>query len=285
MRFYRATRFIFPRSYKLRIFAICFCAVHVPLAVFCLTQWALEAWDWRLFVPLLLATLVGTIAAIGALAALLAPIENAIKLLKALQAGRPVKAVPIGGADLVGELLTAVATASAENTRRMDRLKAAAEIDLLTGVRNRRGFLDALPSLLRPDQPSVVALIDLDHFKSVNDKFGHDDGDHMLAAFAARLERGVRRSDMCARWGGEEFAVLLPDTDIAAAHRVMERLRLSLHVDPIAIGDFTLTFSCGLAAAPDSASLSTALREADVALYQAKAGGRDMILRYEDSVA
>jgi diguanylate cyclase (GGDEF)-like protein len=283
MRFYRATRFIFPRSYRLRIFAVCFGAVHVPLAVFCITQMSFGGWDWRLFSALLVATLMGTGIAIGALAALLAPIENAIGLLKGLQAGLPISMVPAGGDDLVGELLTAVATASAENARRIDRLKAAAEIDLLTGVRNRRGFLDALPKLLRRDQPSVVALIDLDHFKTVNDRFGHEDGDHILATFAGRLERGVRRSDICARWGGEEFAVLLPDTDIDAAHRVMERLRLSLTADPISIGDFTLTFSCGLAGAIDLAALNTALREADTALYQAKAAGRNMVLRYEET--
>lgn len=282
MRFYRATRFIFPRSYKLRIFAVCFGAVHIPLAVFCITQLSLGGWDWPLFIALLLATLAGTGVAIAALAALLAPIENAIGLLRALQAGRPISAVPMGGADLVGELLTAVATASAENARRIDRLKAAAEIDVLTGVRNRRGFLDALPSLLSAGQRSVVALIDLDHFKTVNDRFGHHDGDRILTVFAERLERGIRRSDICARWGGEEFAVLLPDIEMGAAHRVMERLRMSLHRDPISIGDFRLTFSCGLAAAGDPDALNTALREADIALYQAKAGGRDMVLRYED---
>lgn len=282
MRFYRATRFVFPRSYRLRIFAICFVAVHIPLAVFCATQLSLGGWDWRMLGALLVATLAGTGIAIGALAALLAPIANAIGLLKALQAGRPIDAIPVGGQDLVGELLTAVGTAAAENARRIDRLKAAAEIDLLTGVRNRRGFLDALPTLLRTDRPSIMALIDLDHFKTVNDRFGHEEGDTILARFAGRLERGVRRSDICARWGGEEFAVLLPDTDIDAAHRVMERLRLALLADPIAVADFTLTFSCGLACAADLASLNTALREADIALYQAKAAGRNMVLRYED---
>lgn len=283
MRFYRATRFLFPRSYRLRIFAICFGAVHIPLAVFCIAQMSLGGWDWRLFGALLLATLAGTGIAIGALAGLLAPVERAIALLKALQAGRPISPIPAGGDDLVGELLTAVSTASSESARRIDRLKAAAEIDLLTGVRNRRGFLDALPKLLRADQPSVVALIDLDRFKTVNDRFGHEEGDTMLANFAARLEGGVRRSDICARWGGEEFAVLLPDTDIDAAHRVMERLRLALLADPIGTADFTLTFSCGLAGAADPASLGAALREADTALYQAKAAGRNMVLRYEDA--
>jgi diguanylate cyclase (GGDEF)-like protein len=283
MRFYRATRFIFPRSYRLRIFVICFGAVHIPLAAFCVMQMSLDGWDWRLFRVLLLATLAGTCIAIGAIAALLAPIEKAIGLLKALQAGLPISTVPIGGGDIVGELLTAVGRAAAENARRIDRLRAAAEIDLLTGVRNRRGFLDALPTLLRPDQAAVVALIDLDHFKSINDRFGHEEGDRILATFAARLDHGVRRSDICARWGGEEFAVLLPDTSIDAAHRVMERLRLSLLSDPIGVDDFSLTFSCGLAGAVDAPALNTALREADIALYQAKAAGRNLVLRYEET--
>jgi diguanylate cyclase (GGDEF)-like protein len=280
MRFYRATRFLFPRSYQLRIFAICFGAVHIPLVTFCFAEFTMGGWDWRLFSALLLATLAGTLVAIGALAALLSPIEKAIDLLQTLQAGKPIETIPTGGRDLVGALLTAVATASSENTARIVRLRTAAEMDLLTGVRNRRGFLNALPSLLHADQHSTIALLDLDHFKTVNDQFGHEGGDHVLVTFAGRLQQGVRHADICARWGGEEFAILFPDTGIDEAWRVMERLRLALHDDPVRVGDRNLTFSCGLAAAADPASLRLALRQADTALYRAKDSGRDRVLRY-----
>jgi diguanylate cyclase (GGDEF)-like protein len=279
MRFYRATSFIFPHSFQLRIFAICFGAVHIPLTTFCLLELALGGWDWHMFVVLLLATLAGTMIAVTALAALLSPIENAIDLLRTVQAGRPITAIPVGGQDLVGELLTAVATASTENAQRLDRLKLAAEMDVLTGIRNRRGFLNALPSLLVADRHSTIALLDLDHFKAINDQFGHDGGDHVLAQFAARLQQAVRQSDVCARWGGEEFAVLFLDTDVDAAYAIMERLRLALHADPIGIGDRPLSFSCGLAEAA-SASLRLALRQADTALYHAKDSGRDRVVRY-----
>ncbi|WP_010186506.1 GGDEF domain-containing protein [Sphingomonas sp. PAMC 26605] len=278
MRFYQATRFLFPRNYQLRIFSICFGAVHLPIVVFCLTELALARWDWRLFVPLLVATLVGTGSAIGALRGLLAPVSHATGLLQALQRGEPVPPVPTGGEDLVGDLLTSVARASAETRARVERLADAAEKDVLTGLRNRRGFMDAIAPLLREDRNSVVAMLDLDHFKAINDRHGHDEGDRVLIAFANRLRTEMRRSDLPARWGGEEFAVLLPDATLDEATEIVERLRASLHRDQIGrLGGAALTFSCGLAIVRDYASLAPAMRRADQALYAAKHAGRDRV--------
>lgn len=278
MRFYRATAFLFPRSYHLRIFSVCFGAVHLPIIVFCLTELALGRWDWTIFLTLLTATLVGTIAAIAALAGLLAPIAHATKLLRALQRGETVPPVPIGGDDLVGKLLAEVSRASSETRARVKKLAEAAERDLLTGLRNRRGFLDAISPLLRGDRNSVIAVIDLDHFKRINDRHGHDEGDRVLEAFAKRLETMLRRSDQPARWGGEEFAVLLPDTDLAEATEIIERLRASLREDSIGKhDDDPLTFSCGLSIVRDYGSLAAAMRCADNALYTAKRAGRDRL--------
>ncbi|MEG3085956.1 GGDEF domain-containing protein [Sphingomonas sp. PB4P5] len=278
MRFYEATRFLFPRSYQLRIFAVCFGATHLPLIAFCAAQLMFQRWDWPLFGALLMATLIGTAAAIWALSALLAPIAHATTLLTRLQRGERVVPVTTGGKDLVGALLAGVARASAETAARIELLADAAEKDLLTGLRNRRGFMDAITPLLRDDRTSVIAMLDLDHFKSINDRFGHDEGDRVLSAFALRLEAGLRMSDLAARWGGEEFAILLPDTDLDEATEIVDRLRLSLHADNITrAGSEPLTFSCGLAAVRDYRSLSAAMRKADTALYEAKHSGRDRV--------
>jgi diguanylate cyclase (GGDEF)-like protein len=154
----------------------------------------------------------------------------------------------------------------------------AAERDMLTGLRNRRGFMDAIVPLLKEDRNSVVALIDLDHFKGINDRFGHDEGDRVLRAFGARLESGLRRSDLAARWGGEEFAVLLPDTDLDEAKEIVDRLRVTLNAEGFgALPNGPVTFSCGLAIARNYASLSGAMRKADTALYEAKRAGRDRV--------
>ncbi|MEG3174605.1 GGDEF domain-containing protein [Sphingomonas sp. RB3P16] len=278
MRFYQATRFVFPHSFQLRVFTVCFGAVHLPLIAFLVTQLVLGAWDWRVFVPLLGATLIGTVLAIASLSALLAPIARATEMLRAVQRGERIDPVSVGGQDLVGALLTGVSIAAAETAARMDRLTEAAEKDILTGLRNRRGFLDAISPLLRDDRNSVIAMIDLDHFKAINDRFGHDEGDQVLRAFGMHLESGLRRSDVAARWGGEEFAILLPDTDLDEAAEIVNRLRLVPTRDGVGSSRHTpVTFSCGLAIARDYGSLGGALRKADAALYEAKRSGRDRV--------
>lgn len=278
MRFYHATRFLFPRSFQLRVFTVCFGAVHLPLLAFCVMQMIEQSWDWRLFVPLLGATLIGTAGGIAGLSALLAPITHATILLRSVQRGEPIQPIPVGGEDLVGALLTGVSNAASETAARMRRLADAAERDMLTGLRNRRGFMDAVVPLLKDDRNSVVGMIDLDHFKGINDRFGHHEGDTVLRAFAARLESGLRRSDLAARWGGEEFAVLLPDTDLDEAKEIVDRLRVTLNTEGFGVSsDGPVTFSCGLAIARNYASLSRAMRKADTALYEAKRAGRDRV--------
>ncbi|NIJ39340.1 putative signal transduction protein with EAL and GGDEF domain [Sphingopyxis panaciterrae] len=209
MRFYEATRFLFPRHYERRILAICFAAVHLPLiGCVILLSWR-SAWDPSLFGVLLAATLLGTIGAIFAVSELLMPIRRATVMLQTVQRGGRVGPVPVGGDDLVGQLLHGVAQAVSETARRIEQLKDAAERDLLTGLRNRRGFLDAVAPLLAADtKSSTIALLDLDHFKAVNDDHGHDRGDQLLTHFADKLTAALGRSDVAARWGGEEFIVL-----------------------------------------------------------------------------
>ena len=277
MRFYQATRFLFPRSFELRLLTICFVAVHIPL-IACIVFSAVT-WNWQAdtLIVLLIATLVGTAAGIAAIHALLSPLTRATGMLRMIQKGERIDIVPVGGNDLVGRLLRGVEQAANESADRSDRLTDQAERDALTGVHNRRGFFSAAERALRLNRPGVLALLDLDHFKAINDRFGHAAGDAMLAAFAQRLGEITRRSDICARWGGEEFAVLLPGATMEQAREVMERLRTSLVRDPLP-GDGTLTFSCGLAPTADIDRLEDDARRADEALYDAKNSGRDRIL-------
>jgi diguanylate cyclase (GGDEF)-like protein len=276
MRFYQATRFLFPRSFELRLLTICFLAVHVPLiasVVFCATT---GQWPLGTLLVVLLATLAGTAGGVGAIHALLSPLKRATAMLGAIQQGERVASVPTGGDDLVGRLLRGVTQAANESADRSARLTDAADHDPLTGILNRRGFTGATTSLLDAGRGGVLALIDLDHFKSINDRFGHSAGDALLQTFAQRLCDTVRRSDICARWGGEEFAVLLPSASLDQAHDVMERLRLSLAQQPLPV-EASVTFSCGLASAAGAVRLEDAVTRADQALYAAKHRGRDRI--------
>lgn len=167
----------------------------------------------------------------------------------------------------------------------LDEQRRLAGSDGLTGLRNRRYAEDAYPDLLRaavaaaPERQMLVVILDLDHFKSVNDVHGHAAGDIVLSTVAERLSSVLRASDVLARWGGEEFLALLPlvpATDVVA---VVERLRLALSITPIDVGTGTalrVTASLGAVRVPLEASdLPDALRLADASLYEAKAAGRD----------
>ena len=145
-------------------------------------------------------------------------------------------------------------------------------VDQLTGLANRRGALRWLETL----QPgSLVVLVDVDHFKRVNDVHGHATGDEVLVAVAGRLRAAVREGDVAVRWGGEEFLVLLRDADEAEWPLVAERLRAAV----AATGrEPPVTASVGGAAVCDGEDWEAALARADAALYDAKAAGRDRVV-------
>lgn len=162
--------------------------------------------------------------------------------------------------------------------------RLAAEIDPLTGLNNRQAMLKELNAEVnrgrRAGTVMCVALADIDHFKSVNDTHGHAAGDTVLASVAGRFQSNLRPYDTIYRYGGEEFLICLPEADPEAAKGVLERLRLALLAQPVALGDgraLDITASFGIAAIDYDAPLKTAIENADRALYAAKQGGRNRI--------
>ena len=162
-------------------------------------------------------------------------------------------------------------------------LERLAMTDELTGVPNRRHFLAQLESerqrALRYQRNASLAMLDLDHFKQVNDRYGHPAGDEVLKHFADLLSRHMRCEDVVGRLGGEEFALLMPETAPSGAQTVLERIRHELakaQLDIIAPG-FAYTFSAGVAelTLTNSAACNHWIHAADQALYRAKAGGRN----------
>ena len=164
------------------------------------------------------------------------------------------------------------------------RLANAALTDLLTGLPNRRAAMDQLDqawsAASRSGQPLAVMVIDIDHFKHINDSFGHAVGDAVLRDAAASLRASARREDSVCRIGGEEFLVICPNTDLMAALKSAERLRASLEAKRIAIGQAlkTITASIGVAVRePATADIDALVSMADQALYAAKDSGRNRI--------
>lgn len=163
---------------------------------------------------------------------------------------------------------------------RQRALQQVAASDSLTGADSRRAFLEKLDDEIaraRMGARSSLLLIDIDHFKSVNDRYGHGAGDRVLSSFVERMRLGLRGIDSIGRLGGEEFAILLVDSDIDRSSMVCERLR-ALLADPTTIEPpIRVTFSAGLVELDGGSDRSTMLEAADKALYRAKHSGRNCL--------
>lgn len=173
-----------------------------------------------------------------------------------------------------------------EVSLRAERMRSLRQLmirDSLTGLYNhsniKRILEQELASAQRRGSPLVLAMLDIDHFKQVNDVFGHVMGDQVLTALARLLRQRLRQSDFIGRYGGEEFAVILPDTSEAAAMQLLDELRIgfaSLRFLSKST-EFNVTFSCGIASSIQCSTSSGLRMEADLALYEAKSGGRNRI--------
>ena len=177
---------------------------------------------------------------------------------------------------LVGALVLNLA-----NARLHYRLRRHADIDELTGLLTRRALLERAEAwqadvLARGRQPAVL-LLDVDHFKPINDTHGHERGDEVLRAVSGRLRGTLRTGTPLARWGGEEFLVLLDASGMEEAGAAAERMRAAVGGTPFGFGESRLpvTASIGVAAWPSGEDFTNAVAEADTALYTAKRAGRD----------
>jgi diguanylate cyclase len=174
-------------------------------------------------------------------------------------------------------LATQIASAYDEIRQQSANLMTFTEVrtDPLTGLNNRRGLDDTLATqfalMNRYHSHFSVAMLDVDHFKLVNDREGHLSGDRVLQELSHLLEECVRETDLVARYGGEEFVVVMPQTDLAGACMLTERVRLEV------ANQLAITVSGGVAAAGDSDTTESLLGHADTALYSAKAAGRNRI--------
>jgi diguanylate cyclase (GGDEF)-like protein len=164
------------------------------------------------------------------------------------------------------------------------RLKRLNESDPLTLLHNRRHLDERLPAEIqrarRFSKPLALAMIDIDHFKRVNDTHGHEIGDEVLTEFANRLRTVSRTSDVIVRWGGEEFVTIFPETNVRQGKRIAERMRRSICDQPFltAAGKIYLTASIGLVSLTSKDSTQLLTRRADKAMYAAKRQGRNCVV-------
>ena len=212
------------------------------------------------------------------------------KLTQALEMGvNDYLTRPVDKNELVARVRTQL-----RKKRYADRLRHNVQLSLemaitdqLTGLHNRRYMSRHLDTLVgnarKNERPLAFVIMDIDFFKQVNDTYGHDIGDEVLKEFATRISANVRGIDLACRFGGEEFVVVMPDTDLSFAYSISERLRQSIETTPVKISRapnaLKITISIGIAGLEDAdASAEALLRRADQALYRAKRSGRNKVV-------
>jgi diguanylate cyclase (GGDEF)-like protein len=284
----RLTRFTplqqFNQSLTLKIFSICFVSTHVPLlalVVYLVTGFRSEATPVLILV--LGATLIGTAFCLACVWAFIRPLHQIAGVVETYRSTGVVKSVRSKRKDEVGIVTNGISILIKELDATLAQLRRQATTDVLTGLGNRRWLKDIgaleIARAARERTPISVVVFDLDHFKSINDQFGHDVGDQVLVMAGATIQHNLRPYDIAARIGGEEFCLVLPRTDIDAAVNIANRLRMQF--ESKAVGPLTakrVTASFGVYRGdPASETLKSMLTAADRELYAAKNGGRNMV--------
>ena len=263
-----------------------------------------EIIDRRLFMPiaLLLAAMLLAAAALMTLLFKRSVLDRLARVerdVQRVQAGRFDEVASDGGNDEIGRLsraLSEMARAVGDNTDRLEEMVAdrtqdlerLAHLDPLTGIFNRRGFERAFETeqnrARRAGRPMGLLLIDIDSFKPVNDIHGHHAGDRVIVEVVGRLTGLLRNYDICARWGGDEFIVLMTDAGLPSLTAVSGKISAAMRAQPVTLADgvsLPVTVSIGASLVTDGDTLAEAASHADMALYAAKQGGRDTFVIYD----
>ena len=283
----------FPKSYPGKMLLVAFLGTHVPLVVLVLYLVRASSVSLRAKVRILLvalgATLTGTAATLVGLRALLAPVSMASEALRRYLDRGELPDLLTGYQDEAGKLMTDVHHVSKRLQESLRQLGEQAAKDPLTGVYNRRvaqeRLFEDVARVERGGGAFALALLDLDQFKPINDRFGHVAGDACLKHFTEVLGRNVRGEDWVARWGGDEFLVRLWEADEArSGDRALERVAEELRKSPTRLPNgeaARLTFSAGVTrwGGRGDNDVQGLLERADEALYRAKQEGGDTIVR------
>ena len=247
---------------------------------------------WAAFAVFGAAVAVSLFAALALARSVTNPVDVLQRGVKQLAAGQLSHRIDSRRHDELGELAAAFNTMASALEKTQTELTELATLDGLTGLYNHRTFYVLLRGELaraqRFNRPVSLLLLDIDHFKSVNDTYGHQAGDAVLKELGALLGREAREIDRICRYGGEEIAIILPETDNDAAAGLAERLRASVKAHTFLAGNgasLHLTVSIGVASWPLHASNAQDLvAEADTAMYAAKQAGRNRVVRYETAL-
>jgi diguanylate cyclase (GGDEF)-like protein len=285
------SRFGFPRSYRGKIMLIAFAGTHLPLIalVLYLLLFASSLGLWpalRLFALLAAATLVGTAATLWTIGALLAPVSLVSSSLKTYLDSGEVPALPTGFTDEAGRLMADVRYTVENLDSTIRSLEGLSGTDHLTGLLNRREAEKRLAQeaarTRRGEEVLTVGVVDVNRFKQINDSYGHQAGDLCIRHVANVVGRNIREGDWLARWGGDEFLLVLRDVSaFAPTEAVLQRIVGELKRTPVRLPrgeELTLSISVGAVRYSGREKLREVFERADEAMYEAKREGRSWVL-------
>lgn len=270
------------------MFLICFISIHLPLLAMASHILLNGAANTKtMLIMLLLATLVGTAVCLSVMWWLIRPLRLLCHSIDHYREKGLLLPVATASKDEIGVVSRAISSLVFEMDEMMSRLRHDANTDALTGLANRRLMLTRGPEELEKaiyEMETLSLLVfDLDHFKTINDRFGHETGDKVLMAVSQAVRNNLRPTDLASRIGGEEFCILLPKTTSQQAHAIAERLRRSLetlNIAPLDKGRITASF--GLAESQGlKSNFQSLMVDADTALYKAKQDGRNCVRLFE----
>lgn len=275
-----------PRNFAIKIFLFSFIGTQLPmfaLLIYVLMSVELNAEILTTVSIVLITALLGSASTIMALIAYTEPVTAVRKALQNFAQQDMVPNLPQGGSDEIGELMNNTQGALKKLHSMLHNMHEMSIRDELTGLYNRRFFTEQSDLLLiraiRYEEPLSVVYVDIDHFKNINDRFSHQVGDHALRQIGNILADSARGSDLTARIGGDEFVIVFPNTSVAKARLLGERLRhnLASHDWEALLPGHKITASMGVAEAAPGDTLDQLLARADQLLYKAKDGGRDQV--------
>lgn len=275
-----------PKNFAIKIFLFSFIGTQLPmfaLLFYVLLNVQLTPEILTTVSIVLITAALGSASTVLALLAYTEPVSAVRKALQNFTMQDEVPQLPVGANDEIGELMNNTQGALKKLHSMLHNMHDMSIRDELTGLYNRRFFNQQADMLLiraaRYEEPISVIYIDVDHFKEINDKFSHQVGDHALRQIGNILSDSARGSDLAARLGGDEFVVVFPNTSLAKAKMLGERLRQNLlnHDWSALLPGQRVTLSMGVAEAMPGDTLDQFLARADQNLYKAKDGGRDQI--------
>ena len=287
------SRLPFPRSYLGKIMLLVFLGIHVPLIalIFYFTlSWPLGDKAIKIIVLTLIATLLGTALALYLLYSLLRPVSLTSQMLRVYINEKRIPDLPTGFKDQVGRLMADVQYTVEYLNDIINSLETTSTTDYLTKVYNRNGgerrLREDISRIERGGDYMSLVMFDIDDFKLINDKYGHTTGDACLKHVIEVISNGIRKGDWIARWGGDEFILLMLNAEEEASANIMVRIVESLQDNPFstANGDeINLTLSVGICQYSSGDDEEGLFKKADSALLEAKRAGKGKIVCYNSS--